>query len=425
MRFLKNRIALGEFAGLFTNSNYLYFTLSVVFSQLAFNTTYVVLLFLVFHLTSSNLAVSLLILVLLFPQIFLSFLGGILADHYDKRLILVVGNFLRVILLIPLFYLNESLVLVYVVTFFLSVITQLYVPAEAPLIPRLVSKEKLITANSVFGIGFFATVLFGYVLAGPLIKLVGREEVFLVLGGIFAVSGIFSLLLLKRESLREEEKEERYTLRNVNADFFTQLRECYSLLKNIDDIGASFFLLAFSQIVVLVLATVVPGYAKTILNVPAEDLSLLLFAPAAFGMIISALLIGSIFSKSNKDKLMDYGIFASSAALCAFPFTSVFSNQPLTFYSTLFIAFIAGAANALVFIPSQAVLQEKTPLGQTSKIYGLLFSFVGVLSIPPIIIAGGLADVLGVGSVLVGMGVVVLIVGLVRIGFIPLKRRKN
>lgn len=424
MRFLKDRIALSEFASLFTNSNYLYFTLAVVFSQLAFNTTYVVLLFLVFHLTSSSFAVSMLILVLIFPQIFLSFLGGIIADHYDKRLIIVGGNILRALVLLPIFYFNNSLALIYIVTFIISVLTQLYVPAEAPLIPRLVNREKLVTANSVFGMGFFATVLLGYVLAGPLIQMVGRAEVFLVLSLLFAVAGLFSFLLLKKESLREKEKEEKYTIRSANSAFFTQLKECYLLLKNVNDIGAAFFLLAFSQIVVLVLATVVPGYAKTILNVPAEVLSLLLFAPAALGMIISALLIGSVFSKSNKDKLMNYGIFASSFVLCAFPFTSAF-NGSLTLYLTLSIAFIAGFANALVFVPSQAILQEKTPLGQTSKIYGLLFSLVGVLSIPPIVIAGGLADVVGVGSVLMGMGIVVLIIGLIRIGFYPMRFKIN
>ena len=423
MKFLK-KVAGIEFVSLFSSTNYLYFTLAVVFSQLAFNTTYVSLLFLVYHLTSSNFAVSVLIMVLLFPQIFLSFLGGIIADHYDKRLIIVGGNILRALVLLPVFYFNNSLVLIYVVTFIISVLTQLYVPAEAPLIPRLVDREKLVTANSVFGMGFFATVLLGYVLAGPLIQMVGRAEVFLVLSLLFAIAGFFSFLLLKKESLREKEKEEKYTIKSANSAFFSQLKECYFLLKNIDDIGSAFFLLAFSQVVVLVLATVVPGYAKTILNVPAENLSLLLFAPAALGMVISALLIGSAFSKSNKDKLMNYGVFASSLVLCAFPFTSAF-NGSLTLHLTILIAFIAGFANALVFVPSQAILQEKTPLGQTTKIYGLLFSLLGVLSIPPIVIAGELADVLGVGSVLMGLGIVVLMVGLIRVGFYPMRFKKN
>ncbi len=424
MKFLKNSIAFGEFAKLFAGLDYLYFTFAVIFSQLAFNTTYVVLLFLVFHLTSSNFAVSMLVLMLLFPQIFLSYFGGILADHYDKRLILVVGNFFRAGILVVLFYFNNSLTIVYSITFLISTITQLYVPAEAPLIPRLVKKEKLVPANSVFGMGFFATVLLGYVLAGPLVKFVGRAEVFLFLGGIFLIAGIFAFLLLKKESLAEKEKEQKIDLpEKVSGGFFSQLAESYRLLKDIDDIGAAFFLLAFSQIIVLVLATVVPGYAKTILNIQAEDLSLLLFAPAALGMIISALFVGSVFSKSDKNKVMNYGVFASSFALCAFPFTSVFSPT-FTLISTFIIAFIAGCANALVFVPSQAILQEKTPLGQTSKIYGLLFSLVGVLSIPPIVIAGGLADIVGVGSVLVGMGVVVLMIGFVRIGFSPISFKK-
>jgi len=49
------------------------------------------------------------------------------------------------------------------------------------------------------------------------------------------------------------------------------------------------------------------------------------------------------------------------------------------------------------------------------KIYGFLNMFVGILAILPIIIVGGLSDLIGVGAVITGIGVVLLLVGFLRL----------
>ena len=85
------------------------------------------------------------------------------------------------------------------------------------------------------------------------------------------------------------------------------------------------------------------------------------------------------------------------------------------FNFVLVLAFFAGFANALIFIPSQALIQGNVPQDFRSKIYGLLFALIGVFSLVPILIAGGVADLLGVGAVLAIIGVTILFIGLFRI----------
>jgi len=165
------------------------------------------------------------------------------------------------------------------------------------------------------------------------------------------------------------------------------------------------------------------------LQVPAEDLSILLFAPAALGMIIAALFFGSIFQKSDKQKIMTIGVFISGIVLLLFPLTSRIISRDFVqflnpflpgflkinvYHFVLLIAFFAGIANALIFVPSQAIIQEKVPENFRSKIYGLLFALIGAFSLFPIIIAGGVADIFGVGTVLVCMGIVIILIGIIR-----------
>ena len=79
------------------------------------------------------------------------------------------------------------------------------------------------------------------------------------------------------------------------------------------------------------------------------------------------------------------------------------------------IAFTLGAANALVFVPANTMIQEHTTDEFRGKIYGLLNSIVGALSLFPIIIAGGLSDILGVSNVITGIGIIIIVFGLIRI----------
>ena len=88
------------------------------------------------------------------------------------------------------------------------------------------------------------------------------------------------------------------------------------------------------------------------------------------------------------------------------------------FSFVLLLAFLAGLANAFIFIPSQATIQEHIPQDFRSKIYGLLFAFIGVFSLFPILIAGGIADIIGVGSVLLFIGLAIIAIGLIREKFL-------
>lgn len=427
---LFSRVTSHEFVELFSDKPYAYFTLSVLFSQIAFNMLSVVLIFLVFFLTSSNFSVSVLVLTILLPQILLSFVGGVVADIFDKRTILIGGNLVRAAVLILLFINNKSVVLVYLVSIIMSSVTQFYVPAETPLIPALVKKNNLIAANSIFGVGLFGSILVGYVLAGPAITTLGRSFVFLILSILFALAAFFAFFIPVTVG-KKKEKEKRIDV-SVRRSIRHEFRESVSLLNNSAGLTGAFFLLVFSQVIILVLATLVPGYAKSILQVPAENLSIILFAPAALGMIVSALFISTLLKNKSKGALMTTGVIISGLSLFLFPLTSkiltrgfiIFINTLLpknmqidTYHIVLALAFFAGFANALIFVPSQALIQEAIPESFRSKIYGLLFALIGVFSLFPIIISGTIADILGVGTVLVLLGVIVILIGVVRLEF--------
>lgn len=415
---LARKFASSDFIQVLVHPPYLLFSLVVIFSQIAFNMANVVLIFLVYFLTGSNLLVSMILIVSLLPQILLSFFGGIVADLRNKKNILLYGNLLRAAVLLTLLVGYKSLLAIFIAAFISSVVTQFYTPAEAPVIPKLVKPKHLVAANSIFGLTLFGSILMGFVLAGPTVDVLGRSAVFIVVAGFFALAALCTFLI-PGNLFSKTSAGHTYTLKTalIKDTFSSYLFESYKLIKTTKDVTAAFLLLIISQVIIFVLAVMVPGYAKTVLMVSAEKVSLALFAPAALGMVITAVVIGSIGARFNREKLMNIGVFFSGIVLVLFPIITVgFIKSIYTFFpgvnilhAVAVLAFFAGVGNALIFIPSQTTIQEKIPEDFRSKVYGLLFALIGAFSIFPIIAAGGLADVIGVGTVLIVVGIAVLL----------------
>lgn len=411
-----------------SNTSYLYFILSVISSQIASNLMNIVFIFLIFHLRPSNFLVSLLLLTFIIPQIFLSFIGGVLADVKNKRLILIYGNIIRAAALLLLFFNPNSIFLIYAISLIISIVTQFYIPAEIPLIPKIVSKELLTAANSLFGIALFGSILIGYVLAGPLITKLGWSYIFIFLSAIFALTSVF-IYLIPRSVFITNKGVLSAGLPQIKSSIIDELMSTYKMLISSKGVLTSLLLLSSSQVIVLILATVIPGYAKTILEVPTEDLSIFIFSPAALGMIISSLLIGAFWNKTKRSKLMTIGLFISALVLCLFPLTSKIITRNLVYvlntilpsqieitkiHFAVLLSFFAGFSNALIFVPSQTTIQEKIPESFRSRVYGLLFGVVGLFSLVPILLSGGIADVFGVGTVLFTVGFIIFIVAVLR-----------
>lgn len=426
--FFRN-VSSHDFTKLLLDKSYVLFLCSVVFSQVAFNMMNVVLIFIVFNLTSSNFLVSMILLISLLPQVFLSFVGGVIADSRNKKNILVLGNIGRAVVVFLLVFFNGSVVWVYILALLVSIVTQFYIPAETPIIPKLVPEKLLIAANSLFGLALFGSILIGYVIAGPALTMLGNSNVFLVLAGLFAIAGVFANLIPQHALKANNSLKNKKVKVQVEESLKSYFIDTYKLLLGTVGVAPSFILLIVSQVVIMVIAIIVPGYAKDILHIGVENVSLLLFAPAALGMIVAALAVGSVLKETNRDKLMDAGVILSGIVLLLLPivssstFQAVVANINLIFpffhINDLVVVFIfsffAGIGNALIFIPAQTTMQEKIPENFRSKMYGLLFALIGLFSLLPIVLVGGLADSLGVNFVLIIIGSLILGGGVIRI----------
>ncbi len=408
-----------------SEKSFLYLWIAEIFTQVPTHLFNFFLILIVYKLTQSNTAVSGIVLTISLPAVIFGYIAGVYVDRWSKKKVLISTNLLRAILLLFLtFYLN-NLFVIFLISFIISTLVQFFIPAEVPIIPLVVEKKNLLSANALFGIVIFGSILIAYVLSGPLLLALKQVKTLIILALMLLIGAVFISFIKLAHSTNKVSNEDEKSL-NLIRD----IKHTLSLISKTSDISHSLFLLSMSQVLMLTVATLAPGFAKQILGIQIEEFSLLFIAPAALGMLIGGVVLVNFFQRRPKEKIITTGIFLAGSAMLALPFCSKIASRDFVqtvnmflpaylsiniFHILIFLAFLLGVANSLVFVPANTMLQEKTTEEIRGKMYGFLNTLVGAFSFFPVIVAGSLSDLFGVGAVISGIGIIILILGFIRV----------
>jgi len=127
----------------------------------------------VFDITGSTLMVGLLGLAQIPPLLFASFLGGTLADAFDRKRILLVTQFLLALasagLALNATLVRPHLLVVFILTSLIAALSGIDAPTRAACTPSLVSPAQLPAALALNQISFTAAMIIGPAVAGVVI----------------------------------------------------------------------------------------------------------------------------------------------------------------------------------------------------------------------------------------------------------------
>lgn len=395
-----------------SNPPFVFLLISEFFSQFAMNLLNFILLIVVFSLSKSNIAVAGVVLSFTVPSILFGIIAGIYVDRWNRKNVLVYTNILRAFAVFPLIFLSKELFFVYLLSFLVSLVTQFFIPAETPIIPHLVKKHLLLSANALFSMGIFGSIIVAYALSGPLLLILGTTKVLVFITILFAVSSVFAALIRINKSKNKPKLEKVNILKEVGIAFSLMARE--------KKVYHSLFLLTLLQTLILVIAVIGPGYATSILHIQVEKFPLFFVTPAVIGMTIGAIVVGNYLHTTPKDTLAKVGLFIIGAAVVLFPHIESLARivpsqlNINSIHIMIFISVIIGFAFSLVFVPSNTILQEETTDTERGKIYGSLNTLVGIVSIVPVLGVGVLADVFGVGHVITAVGMFIIGISILR-----------
>jgi MFS family permease len=400
-----------------------YLLLSEFFSQFSMNLFNFALLLVVFTVSNSSTAVSGVVIAFTLPSLLFGILAGVLVDRWDKKVVMLWTNILRALIVFPLLIFYKDLAIVYLATFGVSLVTQFFIPAETPMIPLLVDKKLLLSANALFGMGIYASIFLAYALSGPILVLFGKTNIFLLLSVLFLFAGFFTSLIKITGKKKVVEES------NINLSFKDEIKSVIEMISKTKSLYHALFSLTLSQILILVLAVIGPSYAEHVLGIRVESFPIIFVTPAIIGLVLAAIIIGSFLHNVSKSMLTKFGLFLLGISIILLPYGSKLESRQIVqiinyylphilridiLHIMVVLAFILGFAMAFIFVPANTVLQEETSDESRGKTYGVLNSLIGITSIIPVIVVGGLADIFGVKLVITLIGIIVIILAFIR-----------
>lgn len=372
------------------------------FSQLLSQTTVNLINFtitvIIFERTSSTAAVSLIWFFYAIPALILGPFSGVIVDLVDKRRILILTNLIQSFIVFLYLFVKVKVWVIYSLIFLYSLVNQLYLPAEGATLPFLISKKLYPAANTLFMFTANLTFLIGFALAGPLIKFLKAENVFFICAG-FLILATFSVFFLPKNLRGEKSKNITPIL------FFLKIKEGYLYIKRNPLIIFPLGLMVLAQIIVGILAIIVPIYSQNILKIPVVDAGLAIISPAGLGALIGGILATKrLTEKVRKKVLVSSGLGFATFSFIILGMLIPFLPSPTKIILSAVLAFFLGLSFVFLIVPSQTFIQEVTPKKFYGRIYGVLGFLITLSSILPILLIGTLVDLIGIKIILILIG---------------------
>jgi MFS family permease len=330
------------------------------------------------------------------PAILFGAAAGVLVDRYLKKQIMVLSNVLRAFLVPFIIFLPQELTILLLVIFAVSTVTQVFTPAEQSITQLVVPPEDLIAANGIFTVTQLGSVIVGFASGNLILSTIGQYFGSWGKVGFFGLVYFFAAfccqMLNSREVLPEKIGPKSY---NPIPEFKEGLRYLHSN-RPVQHAMLQLTIL-FSTIAALQVLSI-----KLVVKLGLEkDQFGLLVSATGIGLLLGAILLGKWGNRLRSRPLPLIGFTVISIVLLGYLYRQL--------WAALLVSSILGFGAALVAVPMQTLIQEKTPESMRGKVFGFQNSAVNVALSLPLAMAGPVAERLGLNTVLVIMSLVIAI----------------
>jgi MFS family permease len=408
--------APGGFRGVLQHTAFRNIWFAQLAAQLADKFLLFSLIILAYHISGGSTSVAVTLLTYTVPAVVLAPPAGVIADRLNRKQIMLWCNIGRaaVVALIPIAALipgvRDDFLHLLLITFIFSAVGQLFGPAEAAVIPTILPREALITANSMALLTMVLTLVVGGVLA----PIVSRIDLYApywcaVALLLIAASLIFASEIPALERRHESPVEESRSRFRV---MLVDLQEGFDALHASRGLRLAFGQVSIAVLVLFMLYTLAPAYVSKVIGISAEDTYVIL-GPATAGAILSAILLGQFLRSLDRSRVLAGSLIANGATLLAlaavpeamrhFPDLQVHNRITGATFS-----FLLGVEFGAILIPAITYLMESTSDEIRGRIFALLYMVINGVSALPVLIAAALADSIGTAQVLGGLGVLLL-----------------
>lgn len=370
----------------------------------------------VWQLTHSAVDVSMVEMAALLPMILLCPVAGVLADRFDRRLLMILGDIVSAFgLIVMLVLMNTGNIQVWQICLcvgFGSAFVALLDPAYKATITDLLTEDGYAKASGMMSIANSSKFLISPIIGGLILAAFNMQMILTIdiLTFVVTVAAIFSVR--KSLAVKSQVKKE--------MDFLKDLKEGWQII--LESKGVM-LLIVLVSLLMFYMGFIQVLSKPMVLSFTSEKTTGILQTIVACGMMVSSIMIGSGILKKNFVNVMVISFIASGITMAGFGATT--SIPVIIISGFLFFASLPYATTSIDVLIRKSIENEKQGrawglISLVSQLgYVVAYVLAGVLAdyvFNPALIEGGvLADtvgkVIGTGETR-GIGFLIILAGL-------------
>ena len=342
----------------------------------------------VFRQTGSAASMGLVTLLAFLPTLLFSVPAGVLADKYDRRLLMMIGDgfsALGIVYILTCMLQGEAkLYQICVGVFVSAVFSSLLEPSYRATVTDLLTKEEYSKASGLVSIAGSARYLISPVLAGILLAVSDIRLLFVIDISTFILTVISTAVVRKGIATKETENQ---------SGFFQSLTEGW---RAIADRRGVFLLILVSSVMTCFMGAIQILSEPLILDFADSTTLGIAQTVCASGMLVSGLFLGMRGIKKGYVKVLAISLFLTGITMIGFGIRE--NIYIICLFGFLFFATLPFANNCLDYLVRTNIPDE---------LQGRAWGVIGFLSQIGYVVAYGLAGVAadGIASKLqIGVG---------------------
>ena len=161
---------------------------------------------LILKLSDSGMAMAGAMMAKLLPIVLISPIAGVVVDRVSRKNVMIISDLLRCVVVLGFLLVEDqgALWLVYTLVVVEISLSGFFEPARSAIIPSLVQKKDLVTANALSGSTWSVMLAFGAALGGVVVHLFGIRTAFILDASTFIVSAWFISRIPNQEKLKKK-----------------------------------------------------------------------------------------------------------------------------------------------------------------------------------------------------------------------------
>jgi MFS family permease len=346
------------------------------------------------------------------PVLILSLFGGAIADRFQKKRILIIGQTVSALVALSIGFslhfnylsadIEGSWWILAVASFVQGCMMALIMPSRQSIIAEIVEQSQLMNAIALNGMARNILRLVAPALAGFLIDISSFEAVYFVMGGVnlIAVSFVIAMPLTGKHITRK-------------SSLLTDMKGTFHYIRQEPALTQILLFVLFNVLFSMSYLFLMPIFADDILKVGATGMGILV-GISGLGAIIGSLVLASLPNKKRGAILLWSGIFLGMV-LAGFAFSTLW-------YLSLILIALVGLSQTTRMTMSNTLIQFYSSDRFRGRMMSLLSMELGIMHFG-ILFTSLLADAIGVQWSVGGAAMLLFLISILSLIVLPQVRK--